>query len=435
MKLARVTKKGNRSFYIEFLMMTLVPLIVCGIVMIMVCSNSVRNGMTVEAEEDLKNVALAVRMAFDEAYPGEFKAVAENGGIMLYKGETLISDKYDLIDGIEQKSRLEISIFSMDTRMLTTLKDKSGTRLTDISMETRVASDRIVQDVYHDHKSMFYDNVSIDGVEYYAYYEPVMSDDGSTCLGMIGVAKPATELKSRINSSVNRNIIVMLLAILVTSFFILRFANSLVTVVKHMLDFMKNLADNKLDSKLNPSVVQREDELGEMGRNLNSLQIALRRLIERDVLTGLFNRRSAEKKIDAIEDSGVRYCVAIGDIDHFKKFNDTFGHECGDVVLREVAHLLNDGMNKREGFVARWGGEEFLLVFVNADINEAYDGLMLIRQALHDKDVKYNGQIHKVTMTFGAAEKTEGVAINHLIRAADDKLYDGKQGGRDRVII
>ena len=104
-------------------------------------------------------------------------------------------------------------------------------------------------------------------------------------------------------------------------------------------------------------------------------------------------------------------------------------------MLREVAHLLNDGMNKREGFVARWGGEEFLLVFVNADINEAYDAMMIIRQALHDKNVEYNGQIHKVTMTFGAAEKEPGVAINHLIRAADDKLYEGKQGRRDRVII
>ena len=60
---------------------------------------------------------------------------------------------------------------------------------------------------------------------------------------------------------------------------------------------------------------------------------------------------------------------------------------------------------------------------------------MIIRQALHDKDVEYNGQIHKVTMTFGAAEKMPGVPINHLIRAADDKLYEGKQGGRDRVII
>ena len=430
MKLTRVTKKGNRSFYIEFLAMTLAPLIFCGIVMMMVCSNSVKDSMTYEAEEDLKNVALAVRMAFDQAFPGEYKAVVADGDIRLLKGDTDITEEVGFIDGIEKESRLEISIFSMDTRMLTTLKDPEGTRLL-----RSVASDKIVQEVYHNRSAMFYDNVMIEGVEYYAYYEPIISSDGSECLGMIGVAKPATELKTRINQSVNRNILVMLLAILVTSFFITRFANNLVSVVKFMLDFMKSLADNKLDAKLDARVAQREDELGEMGRNLNSLQIALRRLIERDVLTGLFNRRSAEKKIDDIEDSGVRYCVAIGDIDHFKKFNDTFGHECGDVVLREVAHLLNEGMNRREGFVARWGGEEFLLVFVNAGIDEAYEGLMLIRQALHDKDVEYNGQIHKVTMTFGAAEKTEGVAINHLIRAADDKLYEGKQGGRDRVII
>ena len=429
MKLTRVTKKGNRSFYIEFLAMTLAPLIICGIVMMMVCSKSVKDSMTFEAEEDLKNVALAVRMAYDQAFPGEYKAALADNDIRLFKGDADITEEFGFLDGIENGSRLEITIFSMDTRMLTTLKDQSGARLV-----RSVASDKIVQEVYHNRSAMFYDNVMIEGVEYYAYYEPVISDDGSECLGMIGVAKPATELKARINQSVNRNILVMLLAILITSFFITRFANNLVSVVKFMLDFMKSLADNKLDAKLDARVAQREDELGEMGRNLNSLQIALRRLIERDVLTGLFNRRSAEKKIDDIEDSGVRYCVAIGDIDHFKKFNDTFGHECGDVVLREVAHLLNEGMNRREGFVARWGGEEFLLVFVNAGIDEAYEGLMLIRQALHDKDVEYNGQIHKVTMTFGAAEKTEGVAINHLIRAADDKLYEGKQGGRDRVI-
>ena len=227
----------------------------------------------------------------------------------------------------------------------------------------------------------------------------------------------------------------MILGILVTSFFITRFANGIVTIIKRMLDFMKALSANRLDVKLDATVAQREDELGEMGRNLNNLQIALRRLIERDVLTGLYNRRSAEKRIDDIEGSGVKYCVAIGDIDHFKNFNDTFGHECGDVVLREVALLLNEGMNGREGFVARWGGEEFLLVFSNCGIDEAYDALMLIRQALHDKEVEYDGQIHKVTMTFGAAEKIEGVPINHLIRSADDKLYEGKQGGRDRVII
>ena len=430
MKLARVTKKGNRSFYIEFLMMTLLPLIVCGIVMMMVCSKSVESSMTLEAEDNLKNVALSVLASYDHEYPGDFDAVLEGDKIKLLKGGKDISDDYELLDRIEKESRLEISLFYLDTRLVTTLKDENGDRLI-----MKAASEKIVEEVLNQKTARFYDNVSITGVEYYAYYAPVMGKNGSECVGMIGVAKPATELKESINRSVTKNLIVMILAIAVTSIFIMRFANSLVTVVKYMLDFMKKLADNKLDAKLNAQVVQREDELGEMGRNLNSLQISLRRLIERDVLTGLFNRRSAEKRIDEIEASGVRYSVAIGDIDHFKKFNDTFGHECGDVVLREVAHLLNEGMNKREGFVARWGGEEFLLVFGNAGIDDAKEALTIIRQALHDKDVEYNGQIHKVTMTFGAAEKTPGVAINHLIRAADEKLYEGKQGGRDRIIV
>ena len=430
MKLTRVTKKGNRSFYIEFLMMTLVPLIVCGIVMMMVCSQSVKSAMTQEAEDNLRNVAMTVITSYEHSHPGDYEAVLEEGEVKLYKGEELISDDYDMLDGIKEGSRLEISIFSLDTRLVTTLKDKEGNR-----MVMTAASEKIMDEVFNSKTPRFYDNVTISGVEYYAYYMPILSSDGSECVGMLGVAKPATDLKDSINRSVNKNLIVMFLAIAITSVFIMLFANNLVTVVKFMLAFMKKLADNKLDAKLDARVVQREDELGEMGRNLNSLQISLRRLIERDVLTGLFNRRSAEKRIDEIEVSGVKYCVSIGDIDHFKNFNDTFGHECGDVVLREVAHLLNDGMNKREGFVARWGGEEFLLVFVNAGIDEAYDALMIIRQALHDKNVEYNGQIHKVTMTFGVAEKEPGVAINHLIRAADNKLYEGKQGGRDRVIM
>ena len=430
MKLARVTKKGNRSFYIEFLGMTLLPLIVCGIVMMMVCSYSVRESMTAEAKDNLRNVALSVLAAYDHAHPGDYEAKLDGDVIRLYKGDALISEDYDMLDGIEQGSRLEISLFYYDTRLMTTLTDASGNRMTQT-----VASEKIVDEVFKEKTARFYDNVVIGAVEYYAYYEPVMSKFSGECIGMIGVAKPADELKASINRSVNKNLIVMFVGIVITSIFIMLFANNLVKVVKFMLDFMKKLSENKLDAKLDARVVQREDELGEMGRNLNNLQISLRRLIERDVLTGLYNRRSAEKRIDKIEDEGVRYCVAIGDIDHFKKFNDTFGHECGDVVLREVAHLLNESMKGREGFVARWGGEEFLLVYSNIGIDEAYDAMMLIRQALHDKEVEYDGLKHKVTMTFGAAEKTEGVPINHLIRAADDKLYEGKQGGRDRVII
>ena len=433
MKLARVTKKGNRSFYIEFMLMTLAPLIVCGIVMIIVCSRFMSKAMKDEVSDNLRNVALSVRSSYNMRYPGEWEVKTEGedaADVTLYKGGVLVSDDYDFLDGIREESQLEISIFYMDTRLLTTLRGTDNERL-----EMTVASGKIVDDVYRGKSSVFYDNVTIASSDYYAYYEPILSEGTGECIGMIGVAKTSDSVKEIINGFISRNILVMILGILITSFFIIRFANALVTIIKHMLDFMKALSANRLDVKLEATVARREDELGEMGRNLNNLQISLRRLIERDVLTGLYNRRSAEKRIDDIEGSGVKYCVAIGDIDHFKNFNDTFGHECGDVVLREVALLLNEGMNGREGFVARWGGEEFLLVFSNCGIDEAYDALMLIRQALHDKDVEYDGQIHKVTMTFGAAEKTEGIPINHLIRNADDKLYEGKQSGRDRVII
>ena len=149
MKLARVTKKGNRSFYIEFLGMTLLPLIICGVVMMMVCSYSVKQSMTIEAEDNLKNVAMTVLAAYDHAHPGDYEAKAEGDNIILYKGETLISDDYEMLDGIEKGSRLEISLFYYDTRLVTTLKDASGNR-----MIRTVASEKLVNEVRHEAQAL-----------------------------------------------------------------------------------------------------------------------------------------------------------------------------------------------------------------------------------------------------------------------------------------
>lgn len=429
MKLAKVTKSGSTSLYGQFLTMTLLPLVVSGIVMILVASYSMKTNIEKEADNNLKNVATSVLAFYDYTYPGEYEAQLENDEVVLYKGDTLVSRDFSVIDRIKQERNIEISIFMMDTRLVTTLTDQDGNRL-----NGTVAADTILKDVYENISERFYDNVAIEGHNYYAYYKPIMSSDNSKCLGMIGVAEPAEQVQNSVKHSVIQNVIIMGLAMLVTGTFIVLFAHKTVIMIKYMVSFMKKLADNKLDATLNEAVTHRDDELGVMGKMLVDLQISLRRLIERDVLTGLYNRRYAEKKIDAIENSGVKYCVSIGDIDHFKKFNDSFGHECGDVVLKEVAQILNTNMNGK-GFVARWGGEEFLLVYENMSIDDAYAGLMGIRENLHEHEVEYEGQKHKVTMTFGAAEKEEGVEISQLICKADDKLYEGKQGGRDRVIM
>lgn len=428
MKLEKVGKEKSRSLYGSFLWMTLLPLCLAGIVMMIACSYSVRLSICDETEKNLKNVALSVLAAYDTMYNGDYNVELDGENTRLLKGDTVLSSDYEFLDKIADGSDVEVSIFFYDTRLLTTMMDESGNRLVNTGANTQ-----ILDDVFATGSDAFYDNVRLGKENYFAFYSPIFAKDGSTCLGMIGVAKPSSEVNESVNRSIVANLIIMLLAVGITAIFILRFASEIVSVIKKMMNFLKELSENNLDVTLDESVSYRGDELGVMGRFMIKLQGALKKLIERDVLTGLYNRRSAEKKIDEIEKNYGGYCVSIGDIDHFKIFNDSFGHECGDVVLKEVAKILNESM-KGKGFVARWGGEEFLLVYANADLDSAYVALLDIREALHQKEIEYDGQIHKVTMTFGVEEKQDGVPINQLIRAADDKLYEGKQGGRDRVI-
>ena len=164
MKLARVTKKGNKSFYIEFMLMTLAPLIVCGIVMIIVCSQSMSKAIKDDVSDNLKNVAHTIQLAYDMRYPGNWNVKSEGDNVKdvtLYKGGETVSGKYDFIDSISEESQLEISIFYMDTRLLTTIRGNDGERL-----EMTVASDKIVDDVYRGKASVFYDNVRIASTDY-----------------------------------------------------------------------------------------------------------------------------------------------------------------------------------------------------------------------------------------------------------------------------
>lgn len=427
-KLVKIEKKGNTSLYGSFLTMTLLPFILAGIVMMLVCSYSVKVSIKDEVREDLKNVANLVLASYDAMYEGDYNVVVDGDEVIFYKGVRKMSGKYAFLDKVKEQTGVEVSLFFLNSRVLTTITDKEGLR-----MDNTGASDAIVESVIEQTTPQFYDNVVIAGRDYYVYYAPIFSSDGQTCLGMVGTARTTEEVGKQINKSVMRNVAVMLVMIAITAFCILKFASGIMLVIKKMMEFMRELSQNNLGVQMDPLVSYRPDEMGEIGRSLVKLQLSLRKLIERDALTGLYNRRSADKRVDDIEEMGFKYSVAIGDIDFFKKFNDNFGHECGDVVLKEVAKLLNDAMTGR-GFVARWGGEEFLMVFENADIDEAYVALLNVRDKLHENKVEYNGQEHSVTMTFGVAEKQEGVPINKLICAADEKLYEGKQNGRDRVI-
>ena len=171
-----------------------------------------------------------------------------------------------------------------------------------------------------------------------------------------------------------------------------------------------------------------------MERKLISYNNELKQLANTDTLTKLWNRLHLMHYIEKkIREPYQFMSIAIGDIDFFKKINDTYGHECGDEVLRSLAKVFVEKMNGN-GVVARWGGEEFIFVFENANGDEAFDELGKLRNAVKDNVVIYNDLEIKVTMTFGLVEFDHDLNLDENISIADQRLYQGKSEGRDRII-
>ena len=176
----------------------------------------------------------------------------------------------------------------------------------------------------------------------------------------------------------------------------------------------------------------------EMEQKLVQYNEKLHKLASLDPLTGLLNRRSMreclEKRIKAYMDGHMEsMALAIGDIDFFKKINDTYGHECGDLVLKELSALFTECVGSK-GHISRWGGEEFLFAFRNMNGDEALLLLYDLNRRLKKLEIPYNGEVVKVTMTFGLSEFDFDRGIDYSVNDVDKKLYRGKEAGRDRTI-
>ncbi|MCA8915830.1 MAG: GGDEF domain-containing protein [Planctomycetes bacterium] len=170
----------------------------------------------------------------------------------------------------------------------------------------------------------------------------------------------------------------------------------------------------------------------------NSAEQKLKVLASTDDLTGLMNRRRMIENIDEemnrIRRSARAATLVMADIDLFKKVNDTHGHLTGDIVLQGVATELRRRLRSQD-FIARWGGEEFLFMLPETEVEGAKIAAEKLREAMHALEIDCDGMKLKVTMTFGIAPLDPAIGIDESISHADDALYAGKQGGRDRVVV
>jgi diguanylate cyclase (GGDEF)-like protein len=256
------------------------------------------------------------------------------------------------------------------------------------------------------------------------------------------------EMKKRVNSAIvesqaelTRYIIAAIcLIVLMTAmavFTLIRILGAL-SVLLNALSSVINTQDYSIRVGSDSST----DEFGRINLSLNKLLDLTDALIQKkdhlasvDELTGLFNRRSFQEKSNWEMKRAARYgrplCFIICDIDHFKSVNDTYGHALGDDVLKHVAALFREQVRASD-LVGRWGGEEFVILAVESDLEVGAALAEKLRTALEELSIQ---KVGKITCSFGVAlwrDRDEEMDV--LCDRADTALYQAKKEGRNRVV-
>lgn len=209
--------------------------------------------------------------------------------------------------------------------------------------------------------------------------------------------------------------------------------NSLLERILHTTRTLKSSGD-----VLSEKLIESRREVENLRQNLaEATQQA-----QRDFLTGLFNRKALDRFLDEITALAAEQKTPLSllmlDIDHFKKYNDTFGHLIGDEVLKTIAKILTDSL-KGKDIVARYGGEEFCVLLPCTSVENAYIVADNIRQSVASKKLvrKDTGQpVGSLTISVGVAGFRPGIdTVPILLKRADDALYASKKQGRNRVTI
>jgi diguanylate cyclase len=207
-------------------------------------------------------------------------------------------------------------------------------------------------------------------------------------------------------------------------------ANSL----KPLVNFINTtLADSQLQHNNLTS------ELSETYKKVNQLKSQLKASREeamRDALTGLYNRRGCDEKLKELAVESIHSSVSI-DIDHFKKFNDEFGHAIGDKVIQRVATTIDDHIGSAD-FAVRFGGEEFMVVLANKTKNEAKNVAEKIRIAITNlklKQKKSNTFLPSISISVGIAEYQKDQNWKSVFEVADTALYQAKSTGRNCCVV
>ena len=416
----------------KMLALAVLPILVLGIVLMVVSMQTFSDKMEGHVRKEMTQQTKLILKILDENYPGEFSLNKDvKGNYHIYKGGKDITKDTEFIDNMKEIMGVEVTLFCQDVRLQTTLRDSKGR----LFINTAVSS-VITKDVLKKKKAHFYRSTTNVGDErYFAYYEPIFLEDG-TCFGMVGVCRKATDIEKNIRMAVRPILLLSIAAIFVIGAISISYTRILTKRIRILQQFMKKLTKDDFEAEMPAGLLKVEDEIGDLARSGKKMQESIRRQVEYDEMTQLYNRRYGDKNLlkmkAQMQISGIKYCVAIGDIDFFKKVNDNYGHEAGDEVLIHVARVLKEQL-LANGFVCRWGGEEFLIVIESHTIEQAEHILQSILDTLRNQTITYQEQQIRVTMSMGLVSVKAEDEIDDILRCADQKLCEAKENGRDQI--
>lgn len=182
-----------------------------------------------------------------------------------------------------------------------------------------------------------------------------------------------------------------------------------------------------------------EENKMEVIKQINYIYTRTKYLSITDELTGLSNRRCFDNTLEKEFLRALRYnnklTLVMFDIDHFKTVNDTYGHPCGDYILKEVANATLQTFRKTDT-VFRFGGEEFVVILTETDIKQSEIPLERFRKTIETLDLTYQNQQINITVSIGACQLDQSIGNKEeFLQKADNALYDAKNSGRNKVVF
>ena len=281
--------------------------------------------------------------------------------------------------------------------------------------------------------------------------------------------QPKKEIDELISSATQASIAILIVSILIILIVAAWMYYMLGVPLNKLIQHIRKITDGNLDVE-ELEVGSRNDEIGQLSNTFNTMHSTIKRQISElnahrdmleqevrertkdlelanqkldliaktDELTGLPNRRDMNEtianEVGRVQRTHKPFCFIFIDIDHFKNINDTYGHACGDVILKSVAQTIRTLLRKYDVF-ARYGGEEFLTLLPETDLAGAETVAERFRKQIEKMTVHYADFTIKITITLGVARYDARLGADRSIQMADKALYRGKESGRNQVVV